>query len=278
VSLSILIVDDSDMARAVIRRLLALSELAVGEVHEARDGEEALGVLAAHWIDVVFADLAMPRMSGVELIERMAADELWRRLPVIVVSADHSASRRSQLTQQGVRAFVTKPFRPRPCGRWCSTCSPTPKGRRHELRRLAGAAGAKWRTEVLGDAAFFAAEPVAHNDAASPERRALVSVRCAAHLSLAHRRVGAVHRRARRQPARRRRRRPRGATLRRGCLGELANVLAAAVVRAACGATSLLDIGVPDKSGAAPSEPALCRVTLLVDERHRLEVALLAPE
>lgn len=66
--LSVLVVDDSEVMRRVVRRALAFAQIPVGEVHEAGNGQEALAVIGEHWIDVVFADLNMPTM-GVEIAE-----------------------------------------------------------------------------------------------------------------------------------------------------------------------------------------------------------------
>jgi len=111
-SYQVLVVDDSSVTRKVVKRAVTLSGLSLGEVHEAQDGIEALEVLERHWIDLVFADLNMPRMSGVELIERMAEDRRLESTPVIVVTSDRNELRLSELRRRGVRAHINKPFRP----------------------------------------------------------------------------------------------------------------------------------------------------------------------
>jgi two-component system chemotaxis response regulator CheY len=109
---NILIVDDSPVARRVVRRAVDMSGLDVGRVLEATDGVEALGILSAEWMDVVFADLNMPRMTGHEMIARMAESNLLASVPVIVVSAERNEARMEALIRLGARAYITKPLTP----------------------------------------------------------------------------------------------------------------------------------------------------------------------
>ncbi len=111
-SYSVLIVDDSSIVRAMVRKAITMAGLEVGELHEAANGREALEKLSAHWIDIVFADLNMPEMNGVELIDKMAQDAALVSIPVVVVSSEHSQSRIDELKKRGVRAYIKKPFRP----------------------------------------------------------------------------------------------------------------------------------------------------------------------
>lgn len=108
----ILVVDDSAVTRKVVIRALSMTGLEVGVVHEAEDGLEALAVLDNEWIDIVFADLNMPRMDGVELIGKMAEDDRLESTPVIVITSDRNELRLAELKAQGVRAHLNKPFRP----------------------------------------------------------------------------------------------------------------------------------------------------------------------
>lgn len=111
-SYSILVVDDSPLIRKMMRRSLGLSKLAVGTIHEATNGKEALAVLQREWIDVVLADLHMPVMSGTELIELMSRDVLLGKIPVLVVSAERSAPAIAHLKALGICAHLMKPFTP----------------------------------------------------------------------------------------------------------------------------------------------------------------------
>ncbi len=111
-SFVILVVDDSQVIRSVVRRTLEMTGLDISEVHEACDGAEGLAVLRENWIDIVFADLNMPRMSGQELVREMARDDDLARVPVVIVSSVLTEAQIAALKEVGVRAFLRKPFRP----------------------------------------------------------------------------------------------------------------------------------------------------------------------
>jgi len=109
---NILVVDDSQMVRAVIAKTLQLAEVPVKELFQAANGKEALDILGNNWIDLVFADINMPVMTGVEMIETMHEDGLLQTVPVIIVSSDGSSTRMDQLKAKGVTAYIRKPFTP----------------------------------------------------------------------------------------------------------------------------------------------------------------------
>lgn len=109
---NILLVDDSETVRQVIAKALEMANLPVGRLHEAGNGEEALAIMTKEWVDLVFADLNMPVMNGVEMVSRMKGDASLKSLPVIVVSTEGSAKRIRGLMDQGIDGFVRKPFTP----------------------------------------------------------------------------------------------------------------------------------------------------------------------
>ena len=109
---NVLVVDDSATVRAVIRKTLDLAGVEVGEFHQAANGQEGLEALKGQWVDLVFADINMPVMTGIEMVERMAADGMLKSVPVIIVSTEGSATRIEQLKAKGVSAYIRKPFTP----------------------------------------------------------------------------------------------------------------------------------------------------------------------
>jgi two-component system, chemotaxis family, chemotaxis protein CheY len=109
---NILLVDDSATTRAVMAKTFRLTQVPIKELHQACNGQEALKILNDHWIDVVFTDINMAVMDGVELVTRMGEDGLLRTIPVVVVSIDGSTRRIDELKAKGISAFVRKPFTP----------------------------------------------------------------------------------------------------------------------------------------------------------------------
>ena len=109
--LHILVVDDSAMMRAVIKRALKQTDLDIGVVLEAAHGQEALDILDREPVDAVLTDINMPVMNGIELLR--AIDERDpEHLLRIVVSTDGSTMRREEAGDLGVSAYIEKPFQP----------------------------------------------------------------------------------------------------------------------------------------------------------------------
>ena len=109
---NVLVVDDSRVIRAVIKKTLGLAGIPINELYEAQNGKEALGILREKKVDLVFSDIHMPEITGVEMVEQMAADGALKDIPVIVVSSEGSQTRLGELLDKGARAYVRKPFTP----------------------------------------------------------------------------------------------------------------------------------------------------------------------
>ena len=109
---NVLIVDDSSVVRSVIGKTIMLAKIPVAETFYAENGKEALTLLDEHWIDIVFADINMPVMNGVEMVEHMVENGTIDSIPVVIVSTEGSASRIEQLKAKGVKGYVRKPFTP----------------------------------------------------------------------------------------------------------------------------------------------------------------------
>jgi len=100
----ILVVDDSGLARRLIRKVL--EELG-HEVEDASDGAQALERYLLNHHDAVVLDLLMHGMYGVEVLHKLK--QLNPDLPVIVVSADIQKTTREQVKEGGAAAMVNKP-------------------------------------------------------------------------------------------------------------------------------------------------------------------------
>lgn len=109
---NILIVDDSAMMRAMIKRVTALCDVPIDHVYEAANGAEAIEILEHHDVQALFTDINMPVMTGTELLRRLAADDRWKHLLRIIISTDGSEARRHEVADLQVRHYVEKPFRP----------------------------------------------------------------------------------------------------------------------------------------------------------------------
>jgi len=107
---NILLVDDSNVVKAVLFKILSQSSLPINQIYDAANGAEALEVLELHSMDLVVADINMPVMDGVEMIEWMHADTRFNHIPVVVISTEGSSSRIDKLRGLGIKAYIRKPF------------------------------------------------------------------------------------------------------------------------------------------------------------------------
>lgn len=75
----------------------------------ATNGIQALDQLAREPVDLVVTDLLMPKMDGLELLERMRADNRFHLIPVAMVTASIKAHDAERARNAGVTAWLTKP-------------------------------------------------------------------------------------------------------------------------------------------------------------------------
>jgi len=108
--LKILIADDDGTSRTVLKSLLKQHFAAL--VTEAEDGSRALDVIDKGGVDVMFLDLRMPVMDGLEVLEALRADPAHRSLPVVVLSALSDQSTVQRAISLGISDYLVKPLRP----------------------------------------------------------------------------------------------------------------------------------------------------------------------
>jgi chemotaxis protein histidine kinase CheA/CheY-like chemotaxis protein len=104
----VLIVDDS----IVVRELLSMTFNKAGyRVEQARDGQEAWEKLRSGLpCDIVFCDIEMPRMTGLELLEKLQKDQTLNKLPIAMLTSRGADRHRQMATQLGARGYFTKPY------------------------------------------------------------------------------------------------------------------------------------------------------------------------
>lgn len=105
-----LVVDDSSTIRKIIQRCISHTEIPVENIYEAGDGEEALGVLKDKSVDIVLTDINMPKMTGLELLSAMKADDRWKNLPVLLITTEGRADTVVDAVNRGASGYVKKPF------------------------------------------------------------------------------------------------------------------------------------------------------------------------
>jgi len=112
VAYNILIVDDSQTMRKVIRKTVSISGFELGDCWEAGDGQEALDMLSSHWVDLILTDLNMPRKNGLEMLKELRKDEMHRDTPVVLITTEGNESRIREAYELGAKGYIQKPFHP----------------------------------------------------------------------------------------------------------------------------------------------------------------------
>ncbi len=104
----VLIVDDS----ITVRELLSMTFAKAGyRVEQARDGQEAWEKLRSGLpCDIVFCDIEMPRMDGLELLSRLQKDEKLNHLPIAMLTSRGAKRHRQMASQLGASGYFTKPY------------------------------------------------------------------------------------------------------------------------------------------------------------------------
>jgi len=109
---TILVVDDSSVARKIVIRCLKIAGHSDCEFPEAGHGQEALDILKEQEVDLVMTDLNMPIMDGVTLVRKLKASPRLQHIPIVVVSSLLNDAAREQLRERGVDLLLEKPLSP----------------------------------------------------------------------------------------------------------------------------------------------------------------------
>ncbi|MCP4404059.1 MAG: response regulator [bacterium] len=105
---NLLIVDDSKMVRKIIA--VSLKGEKQLKLHEAGSGLEALDKLMETPVDLIFTDINMPNMDGLEFIKRCKEDEMYQDIPIIVITTEDGVEDRQRAKELGATGFVSKPL------------------------------------------------------------------------------------------------------------------------------------------------------------------------
>ncbi len=107
-TLTILVVDDYDDGRVLLRRLLESKGF---RVSEASNGEEAVEVVRRRCPDLILMDLNMPRMDGLTAARKIReCRELCAGVPMVAVTAYHTYGMKEAAEEAGCDAYVAKPI------------------------------------------------------------------------------------------------------------------------------------------------------------------------
>ena len=105
---TLLLVDDNEMLRKVLRRLMRT--LGISRIDEAPDGVAALELFQKTAYDLVLTDWNMPRMNGLELVERIRHGEVRSDTPVVLFTGEASSRNLLDALKAGATDYIGKPF------------------------------------------------------------------------------------------------------------------------------------------------------------------------
>ncbi len=106
----VLVVDDDPF----IRKLIAttLEDVADFELHEAEDGLAAIEVAERELPTLVFLDVDMPRLGGIDVCRELRAAPAMSQTTIVMLTAAHGDGVERMAEEAGADLFLTKPFSP----------------------------------------------------------------------------------------------------------------------------------------------------------------------
>ena len=107
-NMNILIVDDYKTMLRIIRNLL--KQIGFENVEEATDGTMAIEKLKEKNYGLVISDWNMEPMTGIELLKHVRADEKYKAVPFILITAESKAENVAAAVKAGVSNYIVKPF------------------------------------------------------------------------------------------------------------------------------------------------------------------------
>ena len=103
----VLIVDDASLVRLVAKK----AALEAGhEVMVAEDGQKGLEAIKESQFDIIFSDINMPVMSGLEMVENIRKEPAYKYIPIVMLTTESNADLKARGKKLGVKAWLLKPF------------------------------------------------------------------------------------------------------------------------------------------------------------------------
>lgn len=107
----ILIVDDSQLIHNMYK--LIMNRYQGCRILDAMNGLEALDILSRESdFDIILLDINMPVMNGIQFMEKLHGENLYRHIPIIVISTEGREEDTLKALQLGAIGYVVKPFKP----------------------------------------------------------------------------------------------------------------------------------------------------------------------
>lgn len=108
--MKIMIVDDSSAMRMIVKKTLRQAGFEGHDIAEAEDGAKAYAAIQSGTPDLVLSDWNMPNMTGIELLEKLAAEGV--KVPFGFVTTEATPDMRARASSAGAKFLISKPFTP----------------------------------------------------------------------------------------------------------------------------------------------------------------------
>ncbi|MDA8432247.1 MAG: response regulator [Nitrospiraceae bacterium] len=107
----LLIVDDSQLIHSMYR--LVLNRYEGCKIFDAMNGLEALDILSReNNFDLILLDINMPVMNGIQFMEKLKKENIYRQTPIVVISTEGREEDTLRALKLGAWGYVVKPFKP----------------------------------------------------------------------------------------------------------------------------------------------------------------------
>ena len=110
--MNLLLLDDEFHVRKKLMQKIDWKTLGIDRLLEAGDGEQGYELAVNEPIDIIISDIRMPEMRGDGFLEWIKSNQLFKHIPVIMLSSEDSTTERIRLLQEGAEDYIVKPFNP----------------------------------------------------------------------------------------------------------------------------------------------------------------------
>ncbi len=107
-NIKILIVDDITMMRRILR--YTLKQIGLTNIIEADDGKSAIKALKREKVDIILCDWNMPKMKGIDVLNKVRSDNELKAIPFIMVTVKDNKKDIEGALKSGVTDYILKPF------------------------------------------------------------------------------------------------------------------------------------------------------------------------
>ncbi len=113
-NMTVMIVDDFATMRRIVKNIL--TQLGFKNFVEADDGSVAWEMLQKEPVDFIVSDWNMPKMTGIELLKKVRADDKLQQTPFLMVTAEAQKENIIEAVKARVSNYIVKPFTPETLG------------------------------------------------------------------------------------------------------------------------------------------------------------------